>query len=490
MKNISNHPLNSTVQVANFDRSKLKSKIVHLGFGAFHRAHQGLYTSELAQQSDSDWGICEVNLFGGETLIKALREQDHLYTVLEKGADGFQAKLSGSITESLHSGLDGIEAILAKMSEPQIAIVSLTVTEKGYCTDAASGKLDRSNSLIRADLDNPTAPTSAVGLIVEALRLRKEAGIAPFTVMSCDNIQENGHVAKSAILEYAHLTDESLSQWIGDNVTFPCTMVDRIVPAATQETLDEIANNIGVYDPCGIACEPFRQWVIEDNFVAGRPKWDQIGAQFVSDVVPYEEMKLRMLNGTHSFLAYLGYLAGYQHISDTMADPHFKAVALKVMMQAQAPTLTMPAGTDLQGYADSLIARFTNPSLKHRTWQIAMDGSQKIPQRFGGSLRYNLAHNRSLDLIATAIAGWIRYATAVDENGQTIDVQDPMASQLAALFTTHGTQPNVVKIILSLESIFPADIGQNAQVIEQVTQAYTSLLNIGARRTVAALATL
>jgi fructuronate reductase len=490
MTNISNHLLNATVQLANFDRSKLKTKIVHLGFGAFHRAHQGLYTSELAQHSDSDWGICEVNLFGGEALIKALREQDHLYTVLEKGANGCQAKISGSITESLHSGLDGIEAILAKMSEPQIAIVSLTVTEKGYCTDAASGKLDPNNPLISADLANPTTPRSAVGLIVEALRLRKEAGIAPFTVMSCDNIQENGHVAKSAILEYSRLTNVSLSQWISDNVTFPCTMVDRIVPAATQETLDEIAENVGIYDPCGIACEPFRQWVIEDNFVAGRPNWDMIGAQFVSDVVPYEEMKLRMLNGTHSFLAYLGYLAGYPHISDTMEDPHFKAAALNVMMQAQAPTLTMPAGTDLQGYADSLIARFTNPSLKHRTWQIAMDGTQKIPQRFGGSLRYHLAHNSSFELIATAIAGWIRYATAVDETGQAIDVQDPMASQLATLFAIHGTQPNVVKIVLSLESIFPADIGQNEQVIEHVTEAYLSLLEHGARQTVATLATL
>jgi fructuronate reductase len=487
MKNISNSTFTQMVQAADFDRSQLESKIVHLGFGAFHRAHQGLYTSELAQKGHSNWGYCEVNLFGGEALIEALREQDHLYTVLEKGATGFQAKISGSIVESLHADLDGIDAVLAKMTEPQIAIVSLTVTEKGYCADAATGKLDRNNPLIIADLASPHAPRSAIGVIVEALRLRKEAGLTPFTVMSCDNIQENGHVAKAAVLQYAALCDESLSQWIERHVTFPCTMVDRIVPAATDEALNEIADYLGVYDPCGIACEPFRQWVIEDNFVAGRPEWAHVGAQFVADVVPYEEMKLRMLNGTHSFLAYLGYLAGYQHISDTMADPNYQAVALKVMMEAQAPTLSMPEGTDLQRYADNLIERFINPSLKHRTWQIAMDGSQKIPQRFGGSLRHHLANGTSFELIATAIAGWIRYVTGIDENGQLIDVQDPMANQLAELFAEHGSDKSVVKTVLGLTSIFPADIGQNPQVIAQVTNAYQNLLDKGARQTIADL---
>lgn len=487
MKNISNSELNPGVQVVAFNRSRLKTKIVHLGFGAFHRAHQGLYTSELAQKTTSDWGYCEVNLFGGEALIEALRQQDHLYTVLEKGANGNQTKISGSVIESLHAGIDGINTVLAKMTEPQIAIVSLTVTEKGYCADAATGKLDQSHPAIVTDLANPQAPRSAIGVIVEALRLRKQAGLTPFTVMSCDNIQENGHVAKTAVLQYAALLDETLSQWIEANVTFPCTMVDRIVPAATEEALNEIADSLGVYDACGIACEPFRQWVIEDNFVAGRPDWNEVGAQFVDDVVPYEEMKLRMLNGTHSFLAYLGYLGGYAHISDTMADANYKAVALKVMMEAQAPTLSMPEGTDLQGYANRLIERFVNPSLKHRTWQIAMDGSQKIPQRFGGSLRHHLANGTSFELIATAIAGWIRYVTGIDENGQLIDVQDPLADKLAELFAEHGSEAEVVKIVLGLESIFPADIGQNAQVVEAVTKAYQSLLEHGARQTVAEL---
>jgi fructuronate reductase len=487
MKNISNHALNPTVQMVDFDRSQLRTKIVHLGFGAFHRAHQGLYTSELAQKGLSDWGYCEISLFNSIEIIQALRAQDHLYSVLEKGGDSIQAKICGAVLESLHPHLDGINAVLAKLAEPHVAIVSLTITEKGYCTDPVTGKLDSNNPLIIADLASPHAPRSAIGVIVEALRLRKEAGLTPFTVMSCDNIQENGHVAKAAVLQYAEHGDQSLSQWIERNVSFPCTMVDRIVPAATNEALTEIADYLGVYDPCGIACEPFRQWVIEDHFVAGRPEWDQVGAQFVTDVVPYEEMKLRMLNGTHSFLAYLGYLAGYQHISDTMTDPNYQAVALKVMMEAQAPTLSMPEGTDLRCYADSLIERFINPNLKHRTWQIAMDGSQKIPQRFVGSLRHHLAKGTSFELIATAIAGWIRYATGIDENGLFIDVQDPMANTLTELFAEHGSDKSVVKTVLGLASIFPADIGQHPQVIDQVTKAYQNLLDKGARQTVADL---
>ncbi|EMF4355516.1 fructuronate reductase [Providencia rettgeri] len=487
MKNISNSTLNDTVILPRFDRHKLQSRIVHLGFGAFHRAHQALYTSELLDKENADWGICEVNLFGGEALIHSLRAQSHLYTVVEKGASNTKIKISGAVHESLHPNLDGIEAILEKMAEPQVAIVSMTVTEKGYCVDPATGQLDVKNSMVVHDLENPRAPKSMLGYIVMALRVRRERHLAPFTVLSCDNIQENGHVARSAILAFARLQDSELADWIEKNVTFPCTMVDRIVPAATEEMLSELATFVGIDDPCGIACEPFRQWVIEDNFVSGRPNWDLVGAQFVSDVVPYEEMKLRMLNGSHSFLAYLGYLAGYENISDTMTDMYFKKAAYDMMMFAQAPSLTMPEDTDLKAYAQSLIERFSNPSLKHRTWQIAMDGSQKIPQRFGGSLRYHLAQGGDLKWIALGIAGWIRYVSGVDEKGNLIDVCDPLLDTLKAIYDTHEQHVSIVPAILSIETIFPSDIGQNPQVISAVSNAYQSLLSMGAKATVAAL---
>ncbi|MBR9872962.1 MAG: fructuronate reductase [Vibrionaceae bacterium] len=487
MQNISNTVLNKPVQLNNYDRSKLKSRIVHLGFGAFHRAHQGLFTDEVARKSDSDWGICEINLFGGEELIESLRSQDHLYTVAEKGAETTDVKIIGSVTESLHPVLDGVEAVIEKMAEPQVAIVSMTITEKGYCADPATGRLDKNSPLVIADLENPTQPKSALGYIVQALKVRRERGVTPFTVMSCDNVQENGHVAKAAILEFAKLLDAELGEWIEANVTFPCTMVDRIVPAATEETLNEITALLGVQDPCGIACEPFRQWVIEDNFVAGRPNWDIAGAELVEDVVPYEEMKLRMLNGSHSFLAYLGYLGGYAHISDTMTDEGYRKAALDMMLKAQAPSLNMPEGTDLEGYAKLLIDRFTNPSLKHKTWQIAMDGSQKIPQRMGGSLRFHLEQGSDFKWLAAGIAGWMRYVSAVDEQGNEIDVRDPMAEQLKAICDEHGQSVTVVPALLSLEAIFAPEIGQNPQVIDAVSSAYQSLIENGARATVAAL---
>ncbi len=287
MKTVANSTLPNTVLRPDYDRSALQSRIVHLGFGAFHRAHQALFTNEMLSKTNTDWGICEINLFGGEDLIESLRAQDHLYTVAEKGAESTDVKLIGSVTESLHPNLDGIEAVLEKMAEPQVAIVSMTITEKGYCADPATGKLDRNNALVIADLANPTQPKSALGYIVQALKIRRERGLTPFTVMSCDNVQENGHVAKAAIIEFAQLLDPELCDWIETHVTFPCTMVDRIVPAATEETLTEIAELLGCEDPCGIACEPFRQWVIEDNFVAGRPDWNVAGAEFVEDVVPY-----------------------------------------------------------------------------------------------------------------------------------------------------------------------------------------------------------
>ncbi|WP_394149576.1 mannitol dehydrogenase family protein [Vibrio maritimus] len=487
MTNISNQTLNKSVSLPTYDRSRLKSRIVHLGFGAFHRAHQGLFTDEVALKSESDWGICEVNLFGGEALITSLREQDHLYTVAEKGAESTDVKVIGAVTESLHPELDGVGAVIEKMAEPQVAIVSMTITEKGYCADPATGRLDKNNPLVVADLAEPTAPKSALGYIVQALKVRRDRGLAPFTVMSCDNVQENGHVAKAAILEFARLQDEELGAWIEANVTFPCTMVDRIVPAATKETLDEITELIGVEDPCGIACEPFRQWVIEDNFVADRPDWSIAGAEFVADVVPYEEMKLRMLNGSHSFLAYLGYLGGYAHISDTMTDEGYRKAAFDMMMKAQAPSLNMPAGTDLEAYATLLINRFTNPSLKHQTWQIAMDGSQKIPQRMGGSLKHHLEQGSEFKWLAAGIAGWMRYVSGVDEKGSDIDVRDPMAASLREVCESHGVNVSVVPALLSIEAIFPVEIGLNPIVIDAVSSAYQSLIDNGAKATVASL---
>ncbi|EGU57634.1 D-mannonate oxidoreductase [Vibrio nigripulchritudo ATCC 27043] len=487
MKTISNSTLKEHVQVPDYDRSALQSRIVHIGFGAFHRAHQALYTDEMLSKSGSDWGICAVKLFSGAEFTQALREQDHLFTVQEKGAQTTEVKVIKSVTESLHPKLDGIQAVIDKMCESQVAIVSLTITEKGYCVDPATGTLDRNNPAVLEDLTSPSTPKSAIGYIVQALSIRREKGLGSFTVLSCDNMQENGRVAKAAVLEFARLLDPELSNWIRENVSFPCTMVDRIVPAATEDTLAEITEQLGCNDPCAIACEPFRQWVIEDDFVAGRPDWDLAGAEFVEDVLPYEEMKLRMLNGSHSFLAYLGYLSGYKYISDAIADSNFRQVVLDLMMLAQSPSLNMPEGTDIEGYANRLIERFSNPNLKHQTWQIAMDGSQKIPQRWGGSLQFHLNQGSEFSWLATAIAGWMRYVSGVDEQGRLIDVKDPMADTLRQICDHHGLNPSVVPALLDIDTIFSPDIGKNPKLIDAVSSAYQSLLDNGARMTVQAL---
>ncbi len=489
MKTIANTPLAATVVTPNFDRSQLKSRIVHLGFGAFHRAHQALYTSEMLAKTQSDWGICEVNLFGGEELLASLKQQDYLFTVAEKGSDASLLKIVGAVTEALHPKLDGIDTILAKMAEPQVSIVSLTITEKGYCADPASGQLDINNSLIQHDLQHPNAPQSAIGYLVTALKMRRDAGLQPFTVMSCDNVQENGHVAKAAVLGFAKALDPQLAEWINDHVTFPCTMVDRIVPAATDEMFAQINEQLGVVDPCAIACEPFRQWVIEDKFVNGRPNWDVVdGAQFVDDVIPFEQMKLRMLNGSHSFLAYLGYLSGYEHIADTMTNPDLRQAALNMMLLEQAPTLNMPEGTDIAAYAQQLIARFTNPALKHQTWQIAMDGSQKLPQRMIDSVKFHLAQGTHYRHLTLGIAGWMRYVSGQDEQGNNIDVRDPMLAQFKAIDQEHGLNVSVVKPLLAIDAIFGHEISQNPSFVHAVETAYQQLLDLGAKATVHALA--
>jgi fructuronate reductase len=278
--------------------------------------------------------------------------------------------------------------------------------------------------------------------------------------------------------------DAELADWIENHVTFPSTMVDRIVPAVTPDTLDKIEQLTGVRDPAGVACEPFRQWVIEDNFVAGRPQWEKAGAELVADVIPFEEMKLRMLNGSHSFLAYLGYLAGYQHINDCMGDDNYRCAARALMLQEQAPTLKVK-GVDLQQYADRLIERYSNPALRHRTWQIAMDGSQKLPQRMLDSVRWHLVHDSRFDLLALAVAGWMRYVGGVDDQGEAIEISDPLLQVIQNAVQSSKEGEDRVKALLAIDAIFGRELPQVKLFRTKVTEAYLALLADGAKVTVA-----
>jgi len=499
MKTIATASLPSNVTVPTYNRTALKTKIVHLGFGAFHRAHQALYTNELAECHQSDWGICEVNLFTGKAPIEQLKKQDYLYSVIEKSTNGASATIIGVVTEAMHPEFDSPLGIIDKMAEPQVAIVSLTVTEKGYCCDPASGQLDMNNPLIQHDLINPTSPKSAIGYVVQALALRQHRGLAGFSVLSCDNVQGNGLVAKAAILGFAKQLDdllqdrssskETLTGWIEKNVTFPSTMVDRIVPAMTEENFDEVTQHLTVSDPCAVLCEPFRQWVIEDDFIQGRPDWNRVGATFTQDVEPFEEMKLRLLNGSHSFLAYLGYLGGYQYIADTVQDKHYKQAVLNMMLKEQAPTLSLPAGVDIEAYAAQLIQRFSNTELKHKTGQIAMDGSQKLPQRFLNSLRYNIKNGLPYDCLVMGIAGWMHYVSGVDKLGQAIEIKDPMKAEFVKIHSEHKTNASRVRALLSLDAIFGRDLLSDSDnsLLNKLVNAYQLIDDQGVRAAVATL---
>ncbi|ALX96261.1 D-mannonate oxidoreductase [Serratia fonticola] len=470
--------------VPQYDRSKLVSRLVHLGFGAFHRAHQAVYADILAQEHGSDWGYCEINLIGGEQQIADLKQQDMLYSVAEMSADAWQCRVVGVVKQALHAQIDGLDAVFQALAQPEVAIVSMTITEKGYCHSPATGQLQLDHPLIVRDLANPHHPQSAVGVIVAALAQRKAAEQSAFSVMSCDNMPENGHVTRNVITTYAKALDPALATWIETHVTFPSTMVDRIVPAVTPDTLAQVAQQTGVQDPAAVACEPFRQWVIEDNFVAGRPAWEQAGAELVSDVLPFEEMKLRMLNGSHSFLAYLGYLAGYPHISDCMQDEHYVKAARHLMLAEQAPTLNTP-GTDLEKYADSLLARYRNTALKHRTWQIAMDGTQKLPQRMLDSVRWHLANGSDFDCLALGVAGWMRYVGGKDEQSQPIDISDPLREEIARRVANSAEGEPRVMALLQMTSVFGRDLPDNQRFVNAVTSAYLALLARGAKATVA-----
>lgn len=459
--------------------------IVHLGVGAFHRAHQAVYVDDILA-SDPQWAIAGASLRRAD-MRDALAPQDNLFTVAVRSGEGTELRVVGSL-RSIDVVPENPAAILARMVDPAVRIVSLTVTEKGYCHDPATGDLNAAHPDITADLANPRAPVSAPGLIAEALRLRREAGIVPFTVMPCDNLPSNGPTVHRIVAQYAALLDPALGRFVETDVAFAGTMVDRIVPATSDDDIAEISEALGVTDAWPVVSEPFTQWVIEDRFPTGRPDFASVGAQMVADVEPFERMKLRMLNGSHSTLAYLGYLAGYETVSAAMANADIEKLCRDLMTDEVIPTLDLPEA-DLPAYRDALIARFHNPALKHRTWQIAMDGSQKLPQRLLGTVRDRLATGASIDRLALGVAAWMRYVTGLDETGAAIDVRDPLAARLKALGDAAGRDADaLVKAYLGVEAIFGRDLRDDERFADAVKRGLAMLLDRGAKATVAAYA--
>jgi fructuronate reductase len=461
-------------------------RLVHLGVGAFHRAHQATYTEECG-----DWGTCGITQ-RSPRVAEDLAPQDCLYTVLVRDGARSWPRVIGAVREVLCAAADP-RAVAARIADPEVSVVSLTVTEKGYRHDPATGRLRLRDPEIAADLAG-RPPRTVVGQLAAGLAARAVAGAGPVTVLCCDNLPANGPTVRGLVLTYAqryaagHAGAAWLPDWIAGRVAFPATMVDRIVPAASDADRAEVAALLGMRDLGAVVAEPFTQWVIEDRFAGPRPAWEKAGAQLVSNVAPYEKVKLRMLNGAHSALAYLGGLAGHEFIAQALADDVLAACARQLMTRDAAPTLDAPAGMELRGYAEQVIHRFGNTALRHRCAQVAMDGSQKLPQRLLGTIADRIAAGGTPVWASLAVAAWMRHVwTQRADNGRPFAVDDPMAGLFRArLADAQSSAGTVVLALLGIREIF-GDLAESAVFRELLTEQLAALARDGARRTAAAL---
>jgi len=487
--NATNLPDHS-VPTPQYDRTAIGTGIVHFGVGGFHRAHQAMYLDALmAEGKAMDWGICGVGVMPFDQKMKQIMDaQDCLYTLVLKDPDGtWEPRVIGSIVEYLYAP-DDPEAVLEKLADPAVRIVSLTVTEGGYNFHHVTGEFDAENPAVVADLVPGAVPATTFGLITEGLVRRRSRGIPPFTVMSCDNIQGNGHVARQVFTAFARLRETAwgetgLGDWVASSVHFPNCMVDRITPATTDEDRAEIERRFGVTDGWPVVCERFTQWVLEDDFPLGRPPFEEVGVQLVADVEPYELMKLRLLNASHQALCYFGYLAGYRLVHEVAQDPTFARFLLAYMDQEATPTLEPVPGIDLAAYKHQLIARFSNSGVRDTVARLCAESSDRIPKWLLPVIREQLAAKGPVDLSAAVVASWARYAEAVDEQGDPITVVDRLADSLTAAALRQRTDPLA---FVANRELF-GDLVDEPRFTEPYLRALASLHDKGARATVESL---
>ncbi|MFE5342200.1 mannitol dehydrogenase family protein [Isoptericola sp. NPDC056578] len=471
--------------VPSYDRTRLRAGIVHLGVGGFHRAHQAMYLDRLMNAGEAlDWAICGVGVLPHDARMRdALTAQDGLYTLVLKHPDGtLEGRVIGSIVEFLLAP-DDPEAVLERMASPEIRIVSLTVTEGGYNVNPVTGEFDAEDPAVRADLEPGAVPATTFGLVTEALRRRRDRGVPPFTVQSCDNIQGNGDVAHRMFTAFARLKDPELAAWIEEHVPFPNSMVDRITPVTTDDDRSMVAERFGVDDAWPVVAEPFTQWVVEDRFADGRPPYEKVGAQLVDDVEPYELMKLRLLNASHQALCYLGYLAGYRYAHEVCADETFVRFLRDYMAREGAPTLLPVPGVDLEEYQATLIERFANPHVRDTLARLCAESSDRIPKWLVPVIRANLAAGGEVHRSAAVVAAWARYDEAVDEQGEPIAIVDRLADRLKAAAARNREDPLV---FVRDEELF-GDLASEPRFVEAYTAALDSLHTLGARATVESL---
>jgi mannitol 2-dehydrogenase len=477
--------LRGSVSIPSYDRVGLRAGIVHIGVGGFHRSHQAMYLDRLLEQGKAhEWAICGVGVLPSDRHMReVMAAQDCLYTLVVKNPDGsLDARVIGSIVEYLLAP-DDPEAVVEKMADEQTRIVSLTVTEGGYNISAVTGAFLSDAPDIVSDLQSGAAPRTSFGLVTEALVRRRTRGVPPFTVLSCDNIPENGDVARHSFAAFAGLRDPGLGEWVRDSVSFPNTMVDRITPATTDEDRAEVARRFGVEDGWPVVCEPFTQWVVEERFGTGRPPLEDVGVQMVEDVEPYELMKLRLLNASHQGLCYFGHLCGYRLVSDVCQDPLFQQFLLGYMREEGAPTLPPVPGIDLAAYEEELISRFSNPHVRDTVARLCAESSDRIPKWLLPVVRDNLAAGGEIRRSAAVVASWARYAEGVDEQGQPIEVVD---QRKEALMSAARRQREDPLAFLADRDLF-GDLADDERFTSHYLAALRSLHMHGARATLEAL---
>lgn len=465
------------VATPTYDRANIHTGVVHLGIGAFHRAHQAPIFEAALAAGDHRWGICAVSMRSA-AVRDQIEPQDGLYTLAVR--DGAQDRLQivGAVQRVLVAPEDPA-AVIDALAAPDTQIVTLTITEKGYKLDPASGALRADDADLAADIASLAAPRTAIGLIVAALARRRAAGLAPFTAISCDNIPHNGRRLCDAVLALAGLHDKGLADWIADLGAFPQTMIDRIVPATSGDDIDALSGRFGLVDRAMVKTEPFTQWVIEDEFAGECPDFARFGVQITDAVAPWEEAKLRLLNGAHSAIAYLGGLASIAYVHEVVALPDARAFIEALWDEAEV-TLDPPAALDIADYRAALMARFANPALQHRTVQIAMDGSQKLPQRLLATIADRLDRGLPINALALAVAAWMRWQSGEDDAGAAFAVDDPLAAATAAKLAGCTTAEERVHALLSIDAIFPRALAANPHLAALLARHLETLTTRGA----------
>jgi mannitol 2-dehydrogenase len=478
--------LGGAVALPSYTAEIVRTGIAHFGVGGFHRAHQAVYTDALMNQGLAlDWGICGVGVRSEDRAMRdALAGQDYLYTLVELGDEpNLPVRVIGAITDMLLAE-ESPQALIDKLADPAIRIVSLTITEGGYCIDDSSGEFLAELPAIQHDLRHPESPQSVFGFLCAALAKRRAAGIPAFTLMSCDNLPHNGDVTRKALLAFAHLADHELASWIDHHVSFPNAMVDRITPMTSAAHRQQLAEQHGVEDAWPVVCEPFVQWVLEDKFVSGRPAWEEVGVQFTDDVTPYEEMKIKLLNGSHLALTYLGFLKGYRFVHETLNDPLLRRYVRTFMDLDVTPQLAPVPGIDLHAYKDTLIERFSNQAIADQLERVCSDGSSKFPKFIVPTLNRLIEDGRPLERAALVVAAWALYLKGVDENGTRYRIPDPRAEFCQALV---ADDDQVRERVLGVEAIFGTTIPQSTAFVEAFELCYDSLRKLGVTRTLQTL---